>query len=104
DPAIESFRAALNVNPYIENAYNGLAAAYEGKHEWQLAADTWTLAMQHNSQNFDAMFHAAYDYIQLNQPEKAIPLLKQFEQNAPPTRYGKLIADARLMIDKLEHK
>ena len=102
DQAITQFAAAIAANPTLANAYNGLGVAYASQKNWPKAIESWKDALIENNQNYDAMLNLAYAYLEVQDKTNALPLLRDFEKNAPPSRYRKDLAEVRSLIAKLQ--
>jgi arylsulfatase A-like enzyme/Tfp pilus assembly protein PilF len=102
EPAIAQFTGAIASNPSIANAHNGLGVAYASQKNWPKAIECWKVALTQNKKNYDAMLNLAYAYLQLQDRANALPLLRDFEKNAPASRYRKDLAEVRSLINKLQ--
>jgi tetratricopeptide (TPR) repeat protein len=102
EPAIAQFTAAIASNPSIANAHNGLGVVYASQKNWPKAIECWKVALTENKKNYDAMLNLAYAYLQLQDKTNALLLLRDFEKNAPASRYRKDLAEVRSLINKLQ--
>ncbi|MCI0416950.1 hypothetical protein L0222_29635, partial [bacterium] len=59
-------------------------------------------ALKQNNENFDAMLNLGYAYLEVQDKSNALLFLRDFEKNAPPTRYRKDLAEVRSLINKLQ--
>ena len=102
DLAQKQLEAAIAANPHSGGAYNSLAVVHASRKNWNEAIKNWSLALKENSQNYDAMLNLAYAYLENQQKEKAVELFKQFEKNAPRSRYASDLPRVRSIIQKLQ--
>lgn len=102
DQATKKFQEALAANPHVASAYNGLGVIYATQKNWDEAIKHWSLAVQEDPKNFDAMLNLAYAYLQRNDKEKALPLLEDFQKNAPIARYAQDLRKVRSIIRQLQ--
>lgn len=102
EEAVKEFRAAISANPTLANAHNGLGVAYASQKDWPKAIESWKAALKQNNENFDAMLNLGYAYLEVQDKSNALLFLRDFEKNAPPTRYRKDLAEVRSLINKLQ--
>ena len=53
-------------------AYNGLGVIYAEQKKLDLAIKNWSLAIQKNRQNFEAVLNLAFAYMEINEKKKAL--------------------------------
>ena len=102
DQAINEFTSAISANPSLANAHNGLGVAYAAQKDWPKAIESWKKALTQNNQNYDAMLNLAYAYLEVQDKPNALLFLRDFEKNAPASRYRKDLAQVRNLINKLQ--
>jgi tetratricopeptide (TPR) repeat protein len=102
DLAEKQLQAAIHANPHLAGAYNGLGVIHATRKNWPEAIKNWTLALNENRKNYDAMLNLAFAYLENQQREKALDLLREFEKNAPRNRYAADLTKVRSLIQKLQ--
>jgi arylsulfatase A-like enzyme/Tfp pilus assembly protein PilF len=102
EDAIRQFRAAIAVNPTIANAYNGLGVAFANQKNWPQAIESWKTALNQNVKNYDAMLNLAYAYLEIKDTTNALIHFRDFEKNAPSSKYRKDLAQVRSLINQLQ--
>ena len=102
DLAEKQLQAAIHANPHLAGAYNGLGVIHATRKNWPEAIKNWTLALNENRKNYDAMLNLAFAYLESQQRDKALDLLREFEKNAPRNRYASDLTKVRSLIQKLQ--
>jgi arylsulfatase A-like enzyme/Tfp pilus assembly protein PilF len=102
DQAINELKAAISANPSLATAHNGLGVAYAAQKDWPKAIESWKAALNQNNENYDAMLNLGYAYLEVQDKTNALIFLRDFEKNAPPSRYRKDLAQVRNLINKLQ--
>ncbi len=102
DLAEPQLLAAIAANPHLAGAYNALGVIHANRKNWSDAIRYWSLALKENSRNYDAMLNLAFAYLENQEREKGLELLRDFEKNAPRNRYSGDLAKVRALIRKLQ--
>ncbi len=97
-----SFRRALERDPRMSEAWNGLGVAAAGAGRDAEAVDAWKRAVTLNASEFDAMLNLALLLRRLKREPEEAAYLTEFVRTAPPA-YRDDIRRARARLTELGH-
>ena len=83
-----NFRRALDLDPRLARAWNGLGVVYARTGREEEAISAWQRTTEIDPDQFDTLYNLGTLLIRLNRFEEAIPHLEQFVRTAPRDRYG----------------
>jgi Flp pilus assembly protein TadD len=101
--AAGAFRQAVAVDPNYGAAWRGLGAALVAN-DAAGATDAWRRAVVLAPRDFDTLFNLGTVLSEGPQPREALAYLKPFVAQAPRDRYGRDIARASALIDRIERQ
>jgi tetratricopeptide (TPR) repeat protein len=102
EAAVDMLQKAIATNPHAAPAHNALGGIYLSMKKTDEAIQCWTRALEENPNLYEAMFNLAMIYVSTNQKEKALPLLQEFDKNAPPKFYSRQLTRVRSVLLELQ--
>ena len=100
--AQRNLEAALALNPRLPLALNSLGVVKARQNDFNAAIDLWKKAIALDPKQYDALFNVALLATRTGRREDALWALDLFARTAPPSRYGREIADARAALARLK--
>jgi arylsulfatase A-like enzyme/Flp pilus assembly protein TadD len=92
---------ALEMNPRLPLALNTMGVIYARNSDFNRAIDSWNRAVDLDPRQYDALFNIGLVAFRTGNRAEAKRALERFVRTAPPTRYGREIADARKALTVL---
>ena len=99
--ALESLNQALAVNDGLPRAWNARGVALERLHQAPEALEAWQHAVDLDSSQFDALFNIGLVGAETGRQDQARRALARFIGTAPAGRYGRELAQAKALLEKL---
>jgi len=99
--AQRNLEAALALNPRLPLALNSLGVVKARQNDFNAAIDLWKKAIALDPKQYDALFNVALVATRTGRREDAVWALERFARTAPPSRYGREIAEARAALARL---
>lgn len=99
--AVDAFRHAVTADSNFAAAWRGLGAALVAT-DAAAAIDAWERAVALVPGDLDTLFDLGTVLADGPQPSRALPYLKQFVAQAPRNRYGREIARAAALIERID--
>jgi arylsulfatase A-like enzyme/Flp pilus assembly protein TadD len=93
--------AALALNPRLPLALNSLGVVKARQSDLPSAIELWKKAIALDPKQYDALFNVALVATRTGRREDAIWALDRFVRTAPPSRYGREVAEARAALARL---
>ncbi|MGZ5442430.1 MAG: sulfatase-like hydrolase/transferase [Thermoanaerobaculia bacterium] len=93
--------AALALNPRLPLSLNSLGVVKARQNDFPSAIELWKKAIALDPKQYDALFNVALVATRTGQREDAVWALDRFARTAPPSRYGREIAEARAALARL---
>ncbi len=93
--------AALALNPRLPLSLNSLGVVKARQNDFPSAIELWKKAIALDPKQYDALFNVALVATRTGQREDALWALDRFARTAPPSRYGREIAEARAALARL---
>ncbi|HEV7242580.1 MAG TPA: sulfatase-like hydrolase/transferase [Thermoanaerobaculia bacterium] len=100
--AQRNLEAALALNPRLPLALNSLGVVKARQNDFNAAIDLWKKAIELDPKQYDALFNVALVATRTGRREDALWALDRFARTAPPSRYGREIAEARAALARLK--
>ena len=92
---------ALALNPRLPLALNSLGVVKARQNDFRSAIELWKKAIALDPKQYDALYNVALVATRTGQREDALWALDRFARTAPPSRYGREIAEARAALARL---
>jgi tetratricopeptide (TPR) repeat protein len=100
--AADAFRQAVAADPNYAAAWRGLGTSLVAI-DAASAIDAWRRTVVLAPADYDTLFNLGLVLSEGPRPREALSYLKQFVMEAPRDRYGRDIARAAAVIDRIEH-
>lgn len=78
DQSIENFKKAIDIDPEIASAYNGLGGAYKAKGEIDLAIKNWRKSLDLNPDYEFPIYNLGIAYLEKGEKKKALEYLNRY--------------------------
>jgi Tfp pilus assembly protein PilF len=102
--AEESFRVALDIDPRLAVAWNGLGAVYATTSRDEDAIAVWKKAIEVDPHQYDTLYNLGMRLMRMKRNEEALFYLESFLQTAPPNQYRSDFPEVRSAIVELRSR